>query len=190
MTSSWEQMDPKTFLPENRDHPLRKVLYDGIHQSNPRSVLEVGFGSAYDYEQLRSIENETHYIGVEITNTFLESAIERFPEARWLHGSVLDLPIADHSISCVYIAHVLEHLTSFKELRVALSELARVTRDRLWVLWFQQPQCTAKHSTSAEGFHYHTYDLQRVEDLMSDLKMDLLNRTAIDGEALWEISIS
>ncbi len=84
---------------------LRKAVLAG----RPRTVLEVGCGSARIYERLRDEGFVGHYTGVELAPEVISTNGQRFPDAEWHVGSGYALPVAPDSQDCVFAFYVLEH---------------------------------------------------------------------------------
>lgn len=72
-------------------------------------------------------------VGVDLSEAMLQAAAASTPspKARWVQGSVVDLPFADHAFDVVICALTLGHVA---DLETALTEMARVLRPGGWLL--------------------------------------------------------
>jgi len=86
----------------------RKLLYKFIHPWD--SVLDLGCGSGWMYENLSSHGWSSTYKGIDLTKDFIEGARIDFPEALWEVGDARKLREPNESWDVVTLYHVLEHL--------------------------------------------------------------------------------
>jgi ubiquinone/menaquinone biosynthesis C-methylase UbiE len=116
-------------------NPLQRVLIERFHDKivaevvalSPRTFLDAGCGEGFVARRIISTLPEIALTGCDVSGGALEIAASANPEARFVTGSVVDLPFADRSFDVVGCFEVLEHLPGDLPRR-ALSELARVTR--------------------------------------------------------------
>jgi SAM-dependent methyltransferase len=116
-------------------NPLQRVLIERFHDKivtevmalSPRTFLDAGCGEGFVARRIIGDVPDIALTGCDVSSDALEIAARANPEARFVTGSVVDLPFADSSFDVVGCFEVLEHLPGDLP-RQALSELARVTR--------------------------------------------------------------
>ncbi len=116
-------------------NPLQRALIDRFHRKivaevvalSPQTFLDAGCGEGFVARRIIEAAPGIDLTGCDVSQTALEIAAEANPEARFVAGSVVDLPFPDRSFDVVGCFEVLEHLPGDLPRR-ALSELARVTR--------------------------------------------------------------
>jgi ubiquinone/menaquinone biosynthesis C-methylase UbiE len=77
-----------------------------------------------------------NYVGIDLSDTVLADCRQRFPQARWEHGSVLDLAYTAEAFDVVYARHLLDHLPYYE---TAVREMFRVARHAVMICLFQVP---------------------------------------------------
>jgi ubiquinone/menaquinone biosynthesis C-methylase UbiE len=116
-------------------NPLQRALIDRFHRKivaevvalTPQSFLDAGCGEGFVARRIIEAVPEVALTGCDVSSMALEIAASANPEARFVAGSVVDLPFPDRSFDVVGCFEVLEHLPGDLPRR-ALSELARVAR--------------------------------------------------------------
>jgi ubiquinone/menaquinone biosynthesis C-methylase UbiE len=116
-------------------NPLQRALIDRFHRKivaevvalTPQSFLDAGCGEGFVARRIIEAVPEIALTGCDVSSMALEIAASANPEARFVAGSVVDLPFPDRSFDVVGCFEVLEHLPGDLPRR-ALSELARVAR--------------------------------------------------------------
>jgi ubiquinone/menaquinone biosynthesis C-methylase UbiE len=116
-------------------NPLQRVLIERFHRKTvaevlalaPRTFLDAGCGEGFVARRIIEAAPNIELTGCDVSSAALEIAANANPEARFVAGSVVDLPFADRSFDVVGCFEVLEHLPGDLP-RQALSELARVAR--------------------------------------------------------------
>jgi ubiquinone/menaquinone biosynthesis C-methylase UbiE len=116
-------------------NPLQRLLIDRFHNKivaevvalAPRTFLDAGCGEGFVSRRIIDAVPDIALTGCDVSGVALEIAASANPEARFVAGSVVDLPFADRSFDVVGCFEVLEHLPGDLPRR-ALSELARVAR--------------------------------------------------------------
>lgn len=88
-------------------------------------LLEVGSGSGLVYHQLvpNVLPNDA-YVGVDISDTMLDIATKRFPEAVFIKGDAYALPFLDSSFDIVAAFEVFGHIGDIKK---PIMEMFRTT---------------------------------------------------------------
>jgi SAM-dependent methyltransferase len=116
-------------------NPLQRVLIDRFHRKivaevvalSPRTFLDAGCGEGFVARRILDADPEIALTGCDVSGVALEMAASANVGARFVTGSIADLPFPDRSFDVVGCFEVLEHLPDDLP-RQALSELARVAR--------------------------------------------------------------
>jgi SAM-dependent methyltransferase len=116
-------------------NPLQRVLIERFHRKivaevvalSPRTFLDAGCGEGFVARRILDAEPEIALTGCDVSGVALEMAASANVGARFVTGSITDLPFPDRSFDVVGCFEVLEHLPDDLP-RQALSELARVAR--------------------------------------------------------------
>ncbi|MFQ5568034.1 MAG: class I SAM-dependent methyltransferase [Rhodothermales bacterium] len=96
-------------------------LLPDLHDS---TVLDLGCGKGR-VSRLAQERGTKETVGIDISAAMLKAAAEALPTARWVQGSVLDLPFEAASFDVVVGALMMGHV---QPLERALAEVARVLR--------------------------------------------------------------
>ena len=91
---------------------------------NLASVLEIGCSSGYYSEVIGRHNPDSHYVGVDYSQTFCELGRSRFPSANFICGDTVRLPFRDSAFPLVISGSVILHV---RDWRAALHETLRVT---------------------------------------------------------------
>lgn len=116
-------------------NPLQRMLIDRFHQKiisevvalSPRSFLDAGCGEGFVARRVIDAAPGINLTGCDVSEAALKIAASANPEARFVAGSVVELPFPDRSFDVVGCFEVLEHLPGDLP-RTALAEMARVAR--------------------------------------------------------------
>jgi ubiquinone/menaquinone biosynthesis C-methylase UbiE len=116
-------------------NPIQRLLIDRFHRKivseivtlSPESFLDAGCGEGFVARRVIDAAPGISLTGCDVSEGALEIAARANPEARFVLGSVVDLPFPDSSFDVVGCFEVLEHLPDGLPRR-ALSEMGRVAR--------------------------------------------------------------
>jgi len=116
-------------------NPLQRALIDRFHRKivaevvalSPRTFLDAGCGEGFVARRILDAVPDITLTGCDVSGAALEIAASTNVGARFVAGSIVDLPFPDRSFDVVGCFEVLEHLPDDLPRR-ALSELARVSR--------------------------------------------------------------
>jgi ubiquinone/menaquinone biosynthesis C-methylase UbiE len=116
-------------------NPLQRALIDRFHRKivaevvalTPRTFLDAGCGEGFVARRILDAVPDIALTGCDVSGAALEIAASTNVGARFVAGSIVDLPFPDRSFDVVGCFEVLEHLPDDLPRR-ALSELARVSR--------------------------------------------------------------
>lgn len=106
---------------ESPDYDIAGRLLD----LDAEQVLEVGCGDDRLYRHIKQFGYEGDYLGVEVADYVIEANRKTCPEARWMEGSVYDLPVSSGEVDVALSLFVLEHLVYPVR---GLEEMLRVVR--------------------------------------------------------------
>ena len=159
----WTADDAKGFLrtgPEGKKHLSRQTAIRLLHGMS--SVLDVGCGTGVMFELIRDRRLKLDYLGIDVTDTFLELARKLYPEHRhrFRKMSLYDLPKLRRKFDAVLCRHVLEHLPDYAP---AVQSLYSRARKKLILIFYLPPRPLGSRRKRDEhygrGFYTHTYDL-------------------------------
>lgn len=142
------------------EQAMRREVLDLISSSAPARVLEYGVGNASFLKKLHERLPGTECHGVDISATQLATARATFPEGRYAVSDLSKLDFPDAHFNVVYGIGVLIYLPPDERAR-ALTELRRVTRDRLVAVEYLTgdfDESLRRRFASARDFRYD-YDI-------------------------------
>lgn len=133
----------------------RKYLKRKISNQKVR-LLEIGFGAGIDYGALEKEgildADKVEYFGADVTQKFVEYARKNLPKMKPYLIDGYSLPFEDKYFDLVYIRHVLEHQTHYRQL---LSEVLRVSKDEVFIIFFIELSEDASDKISFDDTWYH-----------------------------------
>ncbi len=159
----WSTEQSKDFLrsgPEGKAHPSRAKtlsLLDGMS-----SVLDVGCGTGVMFELIRDLGLHIDYLGIDVTEKFLEVAQSLYPEDRhrFRRMSLYETKKLRRKFDAVICRHVLEHLPDYVP---AIQSLYSCAAKKLILVFYLPPRPLRSKRKLDEhyqrGFYTHTYDL-------------------------------
>lgn len=104
----------------------KSFIFVGADNAKNKVVLDIG--CSYGWFEKWAIENGCKsIIGLEPDEKDFENAKQEVPEAKYLKGSSLEIPLDDESVDIVVMWEVLEHLPKNNEEK-AFREIKRVLR--------------------------------------------------------------
>jgi SAM-dependent methyltransferase len=164
----WTTEQSKDFLragPEGKTHPSRTKtlsLLDGVS-----SVLDVGCGTGVMFELIRNLGLNIDYLGIDVTENFLEVAKSLYPEDRhrFRRMSLYETKKLRRKFDVVICRHVLEHLPDYIP---AIQSLYSCAAKKLILVFYLPPRPLSSKRKLDEhyqrGFYTHTYDLGKFLD--------------------------
>ena len=156
-------------------HPGREIAAALVPDGS--SLLEVACGIGVDYPLYKS--KGVNYFGVDITQKFIDEAKRNGVPCQI--GDALKLPFPSNSYDSVYCKDLLVHLPP-GDWKTALSEMARVCRDRVIILdhAFEDKTryllCETYKANEGGGdlyFYNNVYDAKEVQAFMATLGFDM-----------------
>jgi SAM-dependent methyltransferase len=132
------------------------------------SVLEPACGSANDYRFLHSygIARWVDYTGFDLCAHNLENARALFPDTRFEPGNIFEIAAPDRAFDLCFVHDLFEHL-SLAGLRVAVRELARVTRSGACVGFFNMDEIPEHRVRPTEEYHWNTLSMAGMKALFA-----------------------
>ena len=97
---------------------LPRVLFPGA------KVLDVGCASGGFFNIMRSFEPHIEYTGIDLSETAVELARERYPEAKFVLTQGFDLPFDDNSFDLVHCTSVFNNEPNYQSM---MKEMYRVS---------------------------------------------------------------
>ena len=116
-------------------NPLQRALIERFHTKivaeitalSPDSFLDAGCGEGFVAQRLLEALPDVAFTGCDVSERALAVAANLNPTARFVSGSVVNLPFPDRCFDVIGCFEVLEHLPGAGP-RGALAEMARVAR--------------------------------------------------------------
>lgn len=127
---------------QDKDAPGRRLFHLLVHAlswGRPWRILDCGCATGVDFETFSTWPN-IDYVGMDWTEKFIRTAKERFGYgAPFQIGSILDIPFKSQAFHLVYERHVLEHLPGLTEVEQAITEMTRVSKEWLALIFAATP---------------------------------------------------
>ena len=106
------------------------IIYNCIKLAKPKSVIEVGCGVGNNLSRISDICQIT---GVDINKKALEEAQKKYPNGKFIEGSIYALPFQNNSFDLVFCRGVLIHIPPQDRIS-AISELKRISKKHIITL--------------------------------------------------------
>jgi len=152
------------------------------------SVLDIPCGGCADYRAFKKNSRIKHYKAADITQSFINDAIEKGIDAE--QASIEKIPLSDNTFDVTYSRHILEHLSSYEK---ALQELVRVAKREVIVIFFMAPHDNKNHVISNklhDGYplYHNSYSKPLLEKFLSELpKVDYYEWESCMNEVILHI---
>jgi len=168
--------DENLWLPNSAMSTFERIWQRTLDQRQATciSVLEPACGSANDYRYLHrfGVSRLLNYAGFDICEKNIANARRRFPDISFEVADVLDMPLADNSYDFLFVHDLFEHLSP-EALKVALTEIARVTRKQACLSFFNMADIEESIIRQTGLYYWNTLSLSRVEELLMDSARDI-----------------
>lgn len=149
-----------------RTHPIRSLMAEEAKIGE--NVLDVACGQCISYPFFRIVGIK--YVGLDLTNKFIDSSREVYPGIELHEASVLDIPFPDTSFDTVCCKDLLEHL-DLEDVSTAIREMWRVTRLKLMIAFFIPPWDKPTAITLIDGLYGPMFHNQyNKKDIMAIIK--------------------
>jgi ubiquinone/menaquinone biosynthesis C-methylase UbiE len=130
----------------------------------PPRVLDVGCGTAVNYEVIKNLKVDCQYTGLDRTQKFVDHANKLYGNNENFNmqlGFAQEIPFDDNSFDVVIIRHVLEHLDDYEQ---AIQECLRVAAKEVVVVFFLEPSAEEEDKIEKNGpdergcyYYWNTY---------------------------------
>ena len=169
--------------------PLLKYTRDGD------KVLDLGCGNGRLYQLFKGMSID--YIGLDASEELIKKAWEKFPDADFSVGDMLELPFPDNSFDVIYAIASFHHLANSEDRLKALFEMQRILKPggkvvmtnwnllgswgieqvekgkyKRWEKDFTVPYKNPKGEVLGDRF-YHAFDLLELKNLLAEAKFDV-----------------
>jgi ubiquinone/menaquinone biosynthesis C-methylase UbiE len=94
---------------ETKQDEVTEEFLKWVSHVKPNNILEIGCGSGR-IRQLLELGGSACYTGTEVSVSTLKKNPIKWPDSRWLNGSVYDLDFKGEKFDLVFSFYVLEHL--------------------------------------------------------------------------------
>ena len=131
-------------------------------------VIEFACGSANDYRALADygIAQYLDYTGVDLNEKNVANAEERFADAEFRVGSILDLPFPDRSFDYVLAFDIFEHL-SLHAMEQALKEATRLADKGLVLAFFIMTDAPEHTERPRNTYHWNELSAGKIKGVLS-----------------------
>jgi len=185
----WKRYAPEDFPRRTTgtiDSPMRPVIVTEAEKTGG-TVLDVGCATCIDYGLFK--RTEVDYMGVDITEKFLNYAVHQYPEIEVCLGSILSLPFTDASFNTVYEKSVVEHVHP-AEWGKAVSEMWRVAGEKAMFAFYLPPwDKAAEYFQHEEGFWRNRLNRAEFVDALRSLEcFESLNIKAVGTQRLYVVN--
>lgn len=157
-----------------RDYYL-DIVKDG------QSFLDLGCGFGETYSLFRQNGIDIDYTGIDLIPVFIDTARERYPEARFEMGRIQEIPYPDNSFDVASARCVLEHLP---DPAPAIEEMARVA-GMVVIVWFKWPGETEAYKYDRRGFWENQYKRETILDIASSADLKLTEERTEKWHRVW-----
>lgn len=101
--------------------------------NNGNKLIDLGCGNGRFWGYLRNVGNnkgvkDIQYVGVDNNEKLIKKACENYPEAKFIVGDMLDLPMKDNSIDSIVAIASLHHIPSNDLRKQAIKEMHRILK--------------------------------------------------------------
>jgi len=130
------------------------------------SVLEPGCGSANDYRFMDAygFGRFLRYTGLDISAKNISNARRRFPETRFIEGSVFNIPAGDAEFDYVFAHDLFEHFSP-RGLKKAMAEVLRVARKEAWLSFFYMDDISDHEIRDTGDYHLNRLSQNKTVEL-------------------------
>lgn len=115
----------------------KKVLVEEMTKEKPARVLDCATGTGDIAIMIKKSSPDIEVVGTDFSENMLAVAKDKTQSITWEIQDVMNLPYPDKSFNASSISYGIRNVENYHQ---ALSELARVSQDKICILEFGQPQ--------------------------------------------------
>lgn len=115
----------------------KRNLVSNMTKNKPATVLDCATGTGDIAISIKSQLPNAGVYGVDFSENMLKVAQEKNNSINWSVQDVMNLPFNDHQFDASCISYGIRNVEDYN---IALKEMARVTKKRICILEFGQPQ--------------------------------------------------
>lgn len=115
----------------------KKRVVKEMLQNSPERILDCATGTGDIAIMLKNASPNSEVTGVDFSENMLNEAIRKTSSITWKVQDVMNMELQDKSFNATCISYGIRNVEDHKK---ALKEIARVTKDKICVLEFGQPQ--------------------------------------------------
>lgn len=115
----------------------KKELAKTMTSHRPDSILDCATGTGDIAINMKKIAPYSEVYGVDFSANMLEYAKQKTTAINWSVQDVMHMPFSDKKFSATSISYGIRNVDDY---HIALKEMARVTRDKICILEFGQPE--------------------------------------------------
>jgi len=159
-SSAWEDHPLPEFYKQvgwaiNRRHTVSLVL-----MLDHERMLDIGCLDAAYIQRLRQSGYTKKYLGIDVTNKYVEDCRKKLPNEEFKQGDARQLEIEDRSFDLVLFSDVIQHLDSHQQ---ALSEACRVSSKYVILSTYGTPESTfTTHSAKFLNTYFSKEDFEKL----------------------------
>jgi SAM-dependent methyltransferase len=179
----WNDVNPTKFGIKLCRVP-RDYYADIARQYQIQSLLDLGCGMGATYNLFRREGINLQYVGIDVTEGFIETAQELYPDAEFKIGRIEDIPYPDSSFDMVSCRCVLEHLPDPDP---AIREMARTSTRVVVIVWFKWPGDSDKFRYDKRGFWNNVYSREHILEVADSVGLKLADELTVKHHLVWTL---
>lgn len=145
----------------DHNNPSKKITRKHVADHKYKSILDCGSGLCTEYDGYREDNYRIHYVGIDFTKYIVDQNIERGIPC--VHGKVHKMNMfEDNTFEVVYARHLLEHMAVHQAYE-AISEMIRIARREVIIVWFIPPSNKGYHKVMYSGMNDSDHGLYHNE---------------------------
>lgn len=114
----------------------KKLVKEALNDS-PQMILDCATGTGDIAISMKGLSPSSNVTGIDFSRNMLEVAKKKTNEIDWYEQDILNLQFSDKIFNVCTISYGIRNVENTEK---ALKEMARVTKDKLLILEFGQPQ--------------------------------------------------
>jgi len=180
---------------------LRNRLFKAVEQLGPSpiTILEIGCGSANEYEGFvaTGIAQNLIYTGIDISERNIDNARRRYPEVDFKVGDILTDDFDERSYDVVLMKDVLEHM-SLQACHFCLDRAISISRFIVLIAFFNEDAMATEHTIQPlRLYHWNRYSRCRLLEHLSSprlqIEIDEVPESLLKeypNRSVWQVSVA